>query len=92
MTSPLFEQLREFQRDLALAAAAHAVEKELAAMVHAADARAEVCVELLQDFLPALEERRDSRAKIDRGTIAIMRRRPLVIMSYSCRLYKSVAN
>jgi hypothetical protein len=47
---------------------------------YAAGARAEVCVELLSDFLPALEERRDSRAKIDRSTIAILRRRQLVVM------------
>jgi hypothetical protein len=85
--SPLFKQLRESHRDLAFAAATHAVEKELAAMVHAAGARAEVGVELLQDFLPALEERRDRRAKIDSGTIVTMRRRPLVAMSFTCSLY-----
>jgi hypothetical protein len=72
--SPLFKDLGELQGNLALAAAAHAVEKEFAATICAAGARAEVWVESLQYRAPAFEESRGGRAMVDRGAIAVARR------------------
>ncbi len=56
---PLLARLGEFQRILGLAAAAHAVKKKLATLMRSAEARAEVCVKLLQYSASAIKESRD---------------------------------
>ncbi len=80
----MFALVGKFQRDLALAAAAHAVQEELAPPARTAVVDAKVRAEPLQDPAAAFEERRDGLAMVDRREVAVTPRSRLMAGGLAC--------